>query len=179
MICPKCKSTILEKAAFCPNCGEKLTENTEQNKKFCPSCGGEAKESDIYCAKCGARIAVVTQLNPYTASYSNTSSSGKITGSYYVSVISAMISLIIRSLTQQELYTRGSWLDGRMLLGIDDDLKPFFSAIPAIAAIIVSLLIVSDNNTSSQKKATAFIINIVFIALAVLCIWFDVPYDIY
>ena len=69
-------------------------------------------------------------------------------------------------------------LNNRKVVGIDSDLKPFLTAIPIIAAIIVSLLIISDKENSSQKKATAFIVNAIFIALALLFIWFDIPYSI-
>ena len=183
MVCPKCKLTIAEQSAFCPNCGENLTANAEQNNKFCSACGEKIQEDNKFCAKCGTRVGTatqpntytVTQPNTYTNSYADTSSSSKITGSYFVSVISAIISLIIRIATQEQFISWSNLMENRKLLGIDSDLKPFISVIPALAAIIVSLLLASDKNTSTQKKTTALIVNVVFIALSILFIWFDIP----
>ena len=178
MICSKCQATIVENASYCPNCGETLTVQAEQNGKFCPSCGGEIKEGNMFCAKCGARTVSVTKADTYTTPYTNTSSSGKIAGSYFVSVISAIISFVIRIEKQEKFISWDNLLDNRKLVGIDSDLKPFLSVIPAIAAIIVSLLIASDKDASSQKKTIAVIVNIVFIILSILFIWFDIPQEI-
>ena len=179
MLCPKCKSTILEKVDFCPYCGENLTALPAQDKKFCSSCGGEIKEGNLYCAKCGARTVAVTQTNTSTTPATYTSSSDKITGSYLTSVISAIISFVIRLITQDTFYSWDNLWENRKVLGIDSDLKPYLSAIPAIAAIIVSLLIASDTDVPTHKKTTAFIVNIVFIVLSVLFIWFDIPSEIF
>lgn len=178
MICPKCQTTVEENAAYCSNCGESLAVQAEQNSKFCTSCGGEIKVGNVFCAKCGARTTSVTKADTYATPYTNTSSSSKIAGSYFVSIISAIISFVIRIEKQEKFVSWDNLLDNRKLIGIDSDLKPFLSVIPAIAAIIVSLLIASDKNATSQKKTIAVIVNIVFIILSVLFIWFDIPQKI-
>lgn len=179
MICPKCNLTISDNAIFCSRCGEKLAEKTEESIKFCLSCGEAIKEGNKFCAKCGTSVGSVMQTNVSSSYNGNNSTSGKSKGSYFVSVISAIISFIIRLIAQDTFYSWSNLLDNRKVVGIDSDIKPFLTAIPIIAAIIVSLLIVSDKNTPSQKKATTFIVNAIFIALSVLFIWFDIPYAIF
>ena len=163
MICPKCNSAISDGAAFCPSCGENLTVQTDKGDKYCRSCGEVIKEGNKFCAKCGAVISLTNISTNFSA---NDTLSGKIRGSYFVSVISAIIAFIIRIAIQDTYYSWSNLLNNRKVIGIDSDIKPLLTAIPVIAAIIVSLLIVSDKNTPSQKKAT------IFIAMALLFMWF-------
>lgn len=175
MICPKCNAAISDGTVFCPSCGEKLAGQSEKSVRYCLSCGEEVKEGNKFCAKCGAEVSLTNiTIDTSTAE----TSTGKIRGTYFVSVISAIISFIIRISTQDTYYSWSNLLDNRKVVGIDSDMKPLLTAIPVIAAIIVSLLLVSDKDTPSHKKATAFIINAIFIALAFLFIWFDIPSDI-
>lgn len=184
MTCPKCKATISNESAFCPCCGENLAAKSNTDNKFCSSCGTELKEDHKFCPKCGAATKKDTQANtntnikPNVTYRADNSSSKKIRWSYDTSIVSAIISLIIRLKTQEIYYSYENLLKNKKVLGIDEDTKPFLTVIPIIAAIITSLLIVSDKTTSSQKKTTAFIINAVFIALSILFIWFDIPYSI-
>jgi len=179
MECPKCKSTVGEGATFCSSCGEKLAEQLTESVKYCIKCGQVIKEENKFCGRCGTAVGTNFQPAVKIVSNANNLSSGKIKGSYFISVIGAIISFVIRLATQQTYYSLDNLLDNRKVVGIDSDIKPFLTAIPVIVAIIVSLLIASDKNTSSQKKITAFIINAIFIALAILFIWFDIPYAIF
>ena len=179
MVCRKCKYTIIDEAEFCPNCGQKLNEQSEQSVKCCPSCGEVINEGNKFCTKCGTSVCSEIPINSKPNSDTDNLSGVKIKRSYFASVISAIISFIIRIATQETFYSWDNLLDNRKVVGIDSDTKPFLSVIPIVAAIIVSLLIVSDKETSSQKKATAFIVNAIFITLAILFIWFDIPYQIF
>ncbi len=179
MTCPKCGSSINNDATFCPLCGEKIAiQSTENPTKHCRVCGQITEEGNKFCGKCGTAVEAIVQHEVANTANEEHASSGKIKGSYFTSVISAIISFVIRIATQQTYYSWENLLDNRKVVGIDSDIKPFLTAIPVIATIIVSLLIVSDKNTSSQKKKTAFIVNAIFIALAILFIWFDIPYAI-
>lgn len=179
MMCPKCNSTVIDGAAFCSACGEKIAVCSTQNVEYCLVCGQVIKEGNKFCGKCGTVVGAAVQPSVKTNVNSKQSSSGKIGASYFVSIISAIISFIIRIATQETYYSWENLLDNRKVVGIDSDVKPFLTAIPIIAAIIVSLLIVSDKNVSSQKKTTTFIVNAIFIGLAILFIWFDIPYAIF
>lgn len=178
MVCPKCNSAIIEGAAFCSACGEKVAVESTQGVKHCLVCGNVIQEENKFCGKCGTVVGTVNKPVVKTISELKQNSSGKIGSSYFVSVVSAIISLVIRITTQQTYYSWSNLLDNRKVVGIDSDMKPFLTVIPIVAAIVVSLLVVSDKNSSAQKKTTAFIINLIFIALAVLLIWFDIPYSI-
>lgn len=174
MICKQCNSEISEGSKFCQSCGAKT--EIETVKKFCLECGCEIESTVKFCPKCGKNQMVNVKQN--NALPNNELTSGKLKGTYFVSVISAIISFIIRVATQSTYYSWSNLLDNRKVVGIDPDTKPFLTAIPAIAAIIVTLMIVTDKNSSTQKKVTALIVNLIFIVLAVLFIWFDLPYAI-
>ncbi len=180
MVCPKCSSTVSDGATFCSTCGEKIIVHETQNfVNYCSVCGQVIKQENKFCGKCGTPVGVTIQPDVKANVNLRQSSSGKTGVSYFVSIISAIITFIIRITTQETYYSWENILDNRKVIGIDSDIKPFLTAIPVIAAIVVSLLIVSDKNVSSQKKTTIFIINAIFIALAILFIWFDIPYAIF
>ena len=50
MKCPKCGEELEDGAAFCTNCGEKLTS-------VCPKCGKSLKPGAKFCSGCGANLA--------------------------------------------------------------------------------------------------------------------------
>lgn len=177
MICPKCNTTITDNSVFCSNCGENLKK--EENRTiYCSACGERIKEENKFCAKCGTKVGVETQPSINTTLNTEKLSSEKITGSYFVSIISAIVSFIIRIANQDTYYSVINFVDNRKVVGLDSEIKPFITIIPIIAIIVLSLLIVSDKKTTTQKKTTAFIINAIFIALSFLFIWFDIPYSI-
>lgn len=180
MVCPKCSSLVSDGATFCSACGERIVvQSTQKCVKYCSVCGQVINEEHKFCGKCGTAVSETIQPDVQANANLKQSSSGKIGTSHFVSIISAIISFVIRIATQQTYYSWENLLDNRKVIGIDDDIKPFLTAIPVVAAIIVSLLIVSDKAASSQKKTTAFIVNAIFIALAILFIWFDIPYAIF
>lgn len=141
-------------------------------------CGQTIKEGNKFCGKCGTAIGTVVKPNVKTDTNLKQSSSSKIASSYIVSIICAVISFIIRIATQQTYYSWSNLLDNRKVIGIDSDVKPFLTALPVVATIVISILVISDNKVSSQKKITTLIINAIFIILAILFIWFDIPYAI-
>ncbi len=181
MICPKCKTPIVEGAAFCSGCGEKLALQFNQNVNCCPLCGQVIVEGSKFCTKCGTAFGTAVQPNFQSnpKAKSTSTSSDRIDFSYAVSIISALISFLIRYFTQQTYYSLENMVENRRLIGIDSDTKPILTVIPIFAAIIVSLLIVSDKNSTSQRKAIAFIVNFAFIGLAILFIWYDIPASIW
>ncbi len=174
MICKQCNAEISGESKFCPVCGEKVEEDTA--KKFCLECGCEIEKTVKFCPKCGKSQLGTQRITEVT---DNQETSGKIKGSYFVSVICAIITFIIRVAVQDTHYSFQNLLNNRKVIGIDSDIKPFLTAIPVVAAIIVMLMIVTDKNSSTQKKTTAIIINLIFIILAILFIWFDLPYAIF
>lgn len=179
MICNNCGAELAVGAQFCPKCGEKVNE-TPQN---CKHCGEPLEANSKFCAKCGMRTWIKESTPIQTAVVQKESSKGdytgpKTVGAYFTSVISAIVSFIIRVSLQDTFYSYENILNNRKVVGLDSDSKPLFSLIPIAAAVIVSLLIVSDQETGTRKKGVAFIVNGVFIALALLCIWFDIPYQI-
>ena len=117
---------------FCKNCGKEITDES----KFCSGCGCLQNESD-------------NNLNVQlpTNNLSEIKIVNKIKKTYIFSIISAIITLIIRLSTQQTYYSWSNLLDNRKVMGIDEDVKPFLTVIPVIATIIVSLLIVSDKQS--------------------------------
>lgn len=174
MICKQCHAEMLEESKFCHSCGAKA-EN-EVNKKFCFECGSEIIGAVKFCPRCGKpQIVDVQQSNMST---SNQQISRKFKGTYPISIISAIISFIVRIAIQDTYYTYRSLLDNRKVVGIDSDVKPFLTVIPIIAAIIVILRITKDKNSTVQEKVSVLITNFCFIALALLFIWFDLPYSI-
>lgn len=180
MVCSKCNSTVIDGAAFCSVCGEKISERqTEDGIKYCSVCGQAVKKENKFCGRCGTAVGAVIQHGVKSNASLKQSSGGRIKGSYFVSVIDAIITFIIRISIQGTHYSWENALRNRKVIGIDSDIKPLLTAIPVIAAVIAVLLIVSDKIAAQQKKTAAFIINAVFIALAILFIWFDMPYAIF
>lgn len=69
--CSKCGTAVDEKAKFCPECGEKMTQDIvkcvacgkdiPKGAKFCPECG--AKQGEKVC-KCGAKLDVNAKFCP-------------------------------------------------------------------------------------------------------------------
>ena len=179
MVCNNCQKEVAGDGKFCPYCGGELREvapvcancgaSLEENSKFCPRCGITLRESNITYQQIRNPL-LSTQESEYTGK--------KTVGAYWASVISSIISFIIRVSTQEMHYSWDNFLDNRKVLGIDGDLKPVYTIIPVVATVILSLLIVSDQETSTRKKWSAFIINAVLIALSVLFIWFDIPYQL-
>lgn len=51
-ICPDCKAEVKKTAKFCPECGKKLTAEP----KKCPKCGSEAKSTAKFCPECGEKL---------------------------------------------------------------------------------------------------------------------------
>ncbi len=97
-----------------------------------------------------------------------------------MSIINAIICFFIRIAIQERYYLSRRLLRGQYVMGIfDDNTKTFLTFIPVVAAVIVSLMLVSDKKVSLQEKLKALIINLVFIALSILFVWFDIPYDIF
>lgn len=179
MVCKNCMGQIDEGAKFCPKCGEKVPEVN----KNCKQCGAPIEADSKFCQKCGMRTWNPVSDTQQTVTAQKVSTRGDYTGSktvgaYVVSVISAAISIVIRLALQATHYSYENLLNNRKVVGLDSDAKPFFTIIPVVAAIIVSLLIVSDQDTGTKKKQVAFIVNAVFIALSLLFIWFDIPYQI-
>ena len=180
MVCNNCHKEVSGEGVFCPHCGGVLCAQTP----VCANCGASLEEDSKFCPRCGIRLreSNITYLKNDTSQPSTQVSeyTGKKTiGAYWVSIISAIVSFIIRISTQTKYTSWDNLLDNRKLLGIDSDAKPLYTIIPIVAAIIASLLLVSDQETPTHKKPTAFIINAVFIALAILFIWFDIPYKIF
>lgn len=154
---------------YCKFCGKKI----ESNQAFCSSCGNSVSQTK------GADIPTPTNLQNGENVELYNSSGNKISFSYVVSAISAMICFVIRMSLQEMYYTYESIMRNERVYGIDPDTKPLFTIIPGIATIVSALLIASDRSSDSQKKMTAFIIDAVIIALAILFIWFDIPYDLF
>lgn len=55
--CPKCNSSIIDTAKFCPKCGVNIKQYEDENPKdtFCSECGAKLGEGD-FCPECGARV---------------------------------------------------------------------------------------------------------------------------
>ncbi len=56
MNCPKCGSSISDKANSCPNCGEQLYTKEEIKMMTCPECGKEIESDSNTCPFCGFPI---------------------------------------------------------------------------------------------------------------------------
>ena len=182
MICNNCNAEIAEGSQFCMKCGNKVQDLT------CKHCGTKLEPGSKFCSKCGLHTwikepAVQQPAAQRPVPAPSTYSAGDYTGSktvaaYTVSVIGAIVSFIIRLIFQTTYYSYENLLENRKLVGLDSDIKPFFTVLPVAAAIIALLLIVSDQETGTRKKHIAMIVNAIFIVLAVLFIWFDIPYQI-
>lgn len=53
--CPSCGETNESDAAFCIHCGQRFTKENANEKK-CPSCGASNKPEDAFCSECGKRL---------------------------------------------------------------------------------------------------------------------------
>ena len=53
--CEKCGANVEDSEQFCPNCGNKLANNS-QTKKFCSNCGGQVNEDAVVCPNCGVSV---------------------------------------------------------------------------------------------------------------------------
>ncbi len=49
IVCPKCKARVDENSAFCPKCGQNLTN-------ACKACGKAMPPGATYCPSCGAKV---------------------------------------------------------------------------------------------------------------------------
>ncbi len=167
--CSKCGQEIMdEKSRFCPGCGNELSNQTDKNlsgepkTKMAPlkppSIHDEKKEK--------SKTAIEGEI------------SGKLKGTYFLSIGSAILTFIIRLSGQETFYTMSDLLNNRKVVGLDADYKPFYTIIPVAVAIIIALLMVRDRESDQQKRQTAIIINMVLVVLAILFIWVDIPYAI-
>lgn len=151
---------------------------------ICKACGQNNEGTAAYCARCGARIqdqneGAMYQTDRVEFGSNENTINNKIKYSYIASWISAAISFIIRIAIQDRYIYWDNLLDNVKVLGIDREIKPFLTFIPAIAAIIATLMIVGDNGSDSQKKKKAWVVNIVLIALSLVFIWLDIPSEIF
>lgn len=51
--CSYCGAELVDEAAFCTQCGKKVTK---ERTKRCPSCGEKIEKGDMFCAGCGKKI---------------------------------------------------------------------------------------------------------------------------
>ena len=175
MYCNKCGANIADGSEYCPKCGEK----SPGESLVCKHCGAPLEADSKFCGKCGLRT-WLKGTEPTVTDANKATYTGERTGkSYIYSIISAILCFIIRLLLQEEFTSWDNVWNNRYLIGIDSDIKPFLTAIPVIGAIIASLMITSDSDTPGNRKATAFIVNAIFIGIAILCIWFDIPYRLF
>ncbi|MBE6496236.1 MAG: zinc ribbon domain-containing protein [Methanobrevibacter thaueri] len=56
--CPECGNKLSENTVFCPECGTRISE-TEKKTKFCSHCGEKIDANAEICPNCGVRL-----LNP-------------------------------------------------------------------------------------------------------------------
>ena len=162
--------------------------------KFCSKCGKEVKEEANFCEHCGNALkdASATEKNETadetgansnpecaTTSQSAADNRGNAKKSYIATVLSAIITFFIRIGVQEEQVLYMNILENRYVIGIDQDLKGLFTLIPGIALIIAALVVSSDRKTETQKKISIFVVNLVYIALSALFIWFDIPQEIF
>lgn len=182
MECRNCGANMAEDAKFCVQCGTKVS-----TALVCKHCGVQIEKTDKFCPQCGLRTwtesapgekAIVQQVTPvedqdglYTGS--------KTIGAYWTTAIGAIVTFFLRLVLQDEYHTWSNLLDGRYIIGLAEEIKPFVTIIPILVTIIASLLLTTDTDTSKQRKKVAFIWNAVLIALSVLFIWFDLPRDLF
>lgn len=162
--------------------------------KFCSKCGKEVKMEANFCEHCGNALndapateetemveEYISASNPecVTISKSAISNEGNAKKSYIATVLSAIITFIIRIAIQEDQVRYINIINNRYVIGIDQDLKGVFTLIPAIALIIAALVVSSDRKTDSQKKLSIFVVNLVYIALSAIFIWFDIPQELF
>ena len=181
MICKECGSNINDNACFCPNCGSSV--NGERSAtSFCPFCGSSVSDNQSFCPSCGNMIkGNANNLSAVSQTADANVSSSRIKTSYFLSVLFAIITLIIRLASQEKFFKSGSGLlAGKYYLGISDgDTQTFLTAIPVISLIISLLLVIGDKKIDQRKKGIAIIINIIFIVLSVLFIWVGIPMNLF
>lgn len=151
MFCLKCGKKINNEAVFCENCGCKIKKEDV-----------EGIDNDEICS-----IQINQKQKPRSKK------------SYIASVISAIISLIIRLSMQDNYIYYDNLLDNTEVLGIHRDYKSALILIPGVAAIIVSLVISADKITDKQEKKRILIVNAVYILLSIIFIWLDIPSEIF
>lgn len=176
MFCKNCNAEIPENSKFCPSCGTKYESESKNN--FCSECGSEISEKMIFCPKCGKNLIPNVSTDNKNDNIQKSKSS-KIKKTYFISIISSIITFFIRIAMQETHYSLVNIMKNRKVVGISNDVKPFLTALPVIASIIIALMLAKDNKSTSQEKVTAIIVNLIFIALAILFIWFDLPYEIF
>lgn len=54
--CPACGKPVQGDAAFCPNCGHKLSAAQAAALSQCKNCGASLDPTAKFCAKCGTRV---------------------------------------------------------------------------------------------------------------------------
>ncbi len=62
--CPKCQKELPEETSFCPACGEKTVDVSEENAvvpvkenvRYCTKCGTPNNEDAAFCPKCGTPL---------------------------------------------------------------------------------------------------------------------------
>ncbi len=146
--------------------------------KYCPKCGKEIIEGGKFCFYCGYSF----QSNTVPATRSEITNGdirslggGKIKTSYLISFIITWITFVIRISLQEEFKYWKSVLERAAYIGLDDSIKPGLSFIPLAMVFISTLLIISDKTKSTKTKAIAFVVNAVFVIIAVACIWYNIP----
>ena len=162
--------------------------------KFCSNCGKQVNEDANFCAQCGyalnsdddaeevekeAESVSTSDAEGVAQSQSADENIGNAKKSYIATVLSAIITFFIRIGVQEEQVLYMNILENRYVIGIDRDLKGMFSLIPAVALLIAALVVSSDRKTDTQKKISIFVVNLVYIALSALFIWFDIPQEIF
>lgn len=170
----RCKSKFIgENTIFCTNCGKQMNPNS----KFCNFCGHKLDDTETVVAQVPTHS--VTPAYSVSPVYSVSPAAGRrISKSYVVSIIGAIVSFIIRIAGQDTFYTANDFFRNKKFVGLDADVKPLLTLIPALVGIIVSLLIVSDEARDARRKGIAFFVNAIFVILSLLCIWYDLPSEI-
>lgn len=170
--CSRCgKEIVDDKSRFCPGCGKELSDQNDKNLSVEPKTKmAPLKPPSIHDDKKEKR-------EQKTAIEGETS--GKLKGTYFLSIGSAILTFILRLSGQETFYSMENLLNNRKVIGLDPDYKPFYTIIPVAVAIIIALLMVRDRESDQQKRQTAIIINVVLVVLAVLFIWVDLPYAIF
>lgn len=177
MNCKNCNYTLPENGVlFCPKCGVRV----EQQEMFvCKACGKSADAQDRFCAFCGGEIKLAAEKENSMERNGEAKGKGRVGKSYIFTVLSAIITFLIRvsAQTEQKLYI--SSFNFHWAIGLDPGLKPFCSLIPVVAGIIAAIIVSSDKNTPNQKKVTVLLVNAIFLVLSFVFIWFDLPRDLF
>ncbi|MBQ9794474.1 MAG: zinc ribbon domain-containing protein [Clostridia bacterium] len=171
MTCKKCNSQIPENSVFCPTCGTRVEEATQEVKQtFCSFCGKPFRQDATECEYCGNTKRISKEQKE------SEEVSGKIIGAYLINFLSAFFTLVIR-LAIQVVTKDSSFFSSRYYLEIDPDIKPFLTCIPVIIAVIVAILLATDKQSPKAKKNVAIILNTLMIAISLFIIWVAFPTD--